>query len=400
MAPYSTSNLFLLYICCNKEHCMPPTPTPLACQPSSCCGRSQEPACRCPSITEILYLASKKEYFVPLQRLPGPGRAPLSLVAGGTRACCLCAGPDQVGEEGLGGAVFQCETQSRGLGDTSWCPRTWGWQRSGWAGQSPVTWAGVQPVEMFGADVCHLSKPLVATQLPNSLSVWPGDHAHRHVPGTRLCSRWAQAQLHPRHVQGGMQALHLWAVDQSGQNLGFQKLPGQRTLPSPLVSVGTNWVHFRLLCPSLGGGGWGWGQPPRNSFISQDSLSWERAREQSIAPSLLRGLIFLEPLSQRAHWLWQMGVRMPHLDHLGVGVPPPHRASARMLIERRDWLLSMGSPRLGQRPLVGGAVSLCPPLTDEPKAQALCPSPTLVCVSVGPMPCPTRESAVSTWRRC
>lgn len=31
---------------------------------------------------------------------------------------------------------------------------------------------------------------------------------------------------------------------------------------------------------------------------------------------------------------------------------------------------------------MGDAVCLCPPLTDvEPKAQALCPSPLLVCVS-------------------
>lgn len=62
-------------------------------------------------------------------------------------------------------------------------------------------------------------------------------------------------------------------------------------------------------------------------------------------------LIFLEPLSQRAHWLWLMGVGRHHLDHLGVGVPPPRLASAGMLIERRDRLLSAGSPRLDQRPV-------------------------------------------------
>ena len=84
-----------------------------------------------------------------------------------------------------------------------------------------------------------------------------------------------------------------------------------------------------------------------------------------------------------------MGVGPPHLDHLGVGVPAPHLASERMLIERRDRLLSVGSPRPGQRPLVGDAVCLCPPLTDvEPKAQALCPLPDACVCQWGLCPAP------------
>ena len=86
---------------------------------------------------------------------------------------------------------------------------------------------------------------------------------------------------------------------------------------------------------------------------------------------------------------------------------PTCLASARMLIERRDRLLSAGSPRLDQRPVGAGLGHwwvmpyVCLPLRDvEPNAQALCPSPMPMCVSVGPMSCPTRESAESTRRGC
>lgn len=131
-------------------------------------------------------------------------------MAGGTHACCLCAGPDQVGEEGVGSAVFQCQTQSQGSGDTSWCPRTWGWQRSGWAGQSPVTWAGVQPVEMFGAGIPplwafggnttaklikHMGQATMHTDTCQAHVCAHGEPRHNSTPGTsregcRPCTRF------------------------------------------------------------------------------------------------------------------------------------------------------------------------------------------------------------------
>lgn len=61
---------------------------------------------------------------------------------------------------------------------------------------------------------------------------------------------------------------------------GFQKLPGLRTLPRPLDAVGINRVPLRPPCA----GGWGMGAAPQEQFISQDPLSWERARQQSAAP--------------------------------------------------------------------------------------------------------------------
>ena len=59
---------------------------------------------------------------MPLQpfppTFPRPGRAPPSLRGWVAQAHCpsLCAGLDQVGDEGMGSAVFRCQTQSWGVG--------------------------------------------------------------------------------------------------------------------------------------------------------------------------------------------------------------------------------------------------------------------------------------------
>lgn len=87
--------------------------------------------------------------------------------------------------------------------------------------------------------------------------------------------------------------------------------------------------------------------------MSQDSLSWEGARQQSTAPpSWGRGCDVSgasRPQSPLAG-----GVGLPQLDHPGVGVHPPCLAPALKLIARRDLLLGVGSLRWDQRPTDAG----------------------------------------------
>lgn len=171
---------------------------------------------------------------------------------------------------------------------------------------------------------------------------------------------------------------------------GFQKLPG---LHAPPVL----WTLWALTgCPSglraLWGGGWvGGGSPPPGTvhFSGSSQLGTSQAAERG--PSFLGGLVCLEPLSQRAHWLWRVGMRLPRQDHPGVGVRPPRLACALMLVA--SWGGGAGGGTPGQRVQVwaaGGDACLCFRLADmAPSAQALCPSPTCTCVSaVGPPPGP------------
>ena len=117
---------------------------------------------------------------------------------------------------------------------------------------------------------------------------------------------------------------------------GFQKLPGLCTLPCPLDAVGINRVPLRPPCA----GGWGDGGslPGTVHFSGSSQLGTSQAAEPGsrARPLLPGGLVCLEPLSQRAHWLWRVGVRLPRQDHPGVGLCPPCLASALMSMASRD----------------------------------------------------------------
>lgn len=87
----------------------------------------------------------------------------------------------------------------------------------------------------------------------------------------------------------------------------------------PLSDAGsTKWAPPRLCAPHPERVG---RTAPRNPFRFLRILSAGNmpGQQSSAPPGVGVGLMFLEPLSQRACWLWQVGWGGAHLHHPGVG---------------------------------------------------------------------------------